>query len=88
MMSNTFAVSVILYWERSREVENLDLFLERGIIVESVDMDRYLGRGSTSSLAGSAMFGLDCDIEELSESDDTHLVWFGAKLVIRRDESR
>lgn len=38
MMSNTFAVSVILYWERSRGVENLDLFLEmKGTFVESFD---------------------------------------------------
>ena len=45
-----------------------------------------MGRGSTSPLAGSAVFGLECDIESsLNLMTDTHLVWFGAKLLIRKE---
>ena len=43
-----------------------------------------MGRGSTSSLAGSAVFGLECDRELSDLMTDTHLVWFGAKLLIRK----
>ena len=35
-----------------------------------------------------AVLCLVWNVTESSESDDTHLVWFGAKLVIRKGESR